>query len=183
MRLICVTSAFVALLVAHPQIAIAQEQMPYAGAAAAGLDVGVFNPRSNELSSSLVLNGTYEYYFTPRISVRAGLGWSNPGFSIGAVESLMQVPLTVDGHYNWEVGKWRPFVGGGLGLYFLRFRSDLPADDNMDTRFGLNTGGGVEYLLTRTVAIKGEGRYHAINDARGEQPSGIAFTAGLKTYF
>jgi hypothetical protein len=183
MRLLSVTSALLALLVAHPQIAIAQEQMPYAGAVAAGLDVGVFNPHSNELSSSPVLNGRYEYYFTPRVGVRAGLGWANPGFSIGAVESLMQVPLTLDGHYNWDFGRWHPFLGGGVGLYFLQFRSDLPSEDNMDTRFGLNTGGGVEYFLNRTVVIKGEGRYHHIEDARGEQPSGIALTVGLKTYF
>jgi opacity protein-like surface antigen len=55
--------------------------------------------------------------------------------------------------------------------------------DNTDTRFGFNTGGGIDYFLNRTVALTGEGRYHAINDARGEEPSGVALTVGLKTYF
>jgi len=75
------------------------------------------------------------------ISVRAGLGWANPGFSIGAVDSLMQVPLTVDGIYNWEGGKWHPFVGAGFGVHFLRFTLDVPATDNTDTRLGFNVGG------------------------------------------
>jgi opacity protein-like surface antigen len=126
---------------------------------------------------------TYEYYITPRVSVRAGLGWWNPGFSAGAVDSLKQVPLTFDAHYNWERGRWHPFVGGGIGWHFLTFTSDQPSEDNTDTRFGFNTGGGIEYFLNRTLALKGEGRYHAIEDTRGGQTSGTAFAVGLKTYF
>jgi opacity protein-like surface antigen len=183
MRLLSVASALFAVLVSLPSTALGQERVPYAGSAAAGFDVGMFVPGSNELSNSVILNGTYEFYFTPRISVRAGLGWANPGFSIGAVDSLMQIPLTIDGIYNWEGGKWHPFVGAGMGVHFLRFTSDLPSADNTDTRLGFNIGGGVEYFLNRTVAIKGEGRYHAIEDARGEEPSGTALTIGLKTYF
>ena len=106
-------------------------------------------------------------------------------FSVGAVDSLMQIPLTVDGIYNWEGGKWHPFVGAGLGWHFLRFTSDLPTSDidNTDTRVGFNVGGGVEYFLNRTLAVRGEGRYYALEDARGEEPSGMALTIGLKTYF
>jgi outer membrane protein W len=183
MKLLSFTAALLALLVSLPSATQAQERVPFAGAAAAGFDVGLFVPGSNELSSSMVLNGTYEFYFTPRISVRAGLGWANPGFSVGAVDSLMQIPLTFDGQYNWEGGKWHPFVGAGIGMHFLRFMSDQSATDNTDTRLGFTVGGGVEYFLNRTVAVKGEGRYHAIEDARGEEPSGTALTIGLKTYF
>ena len=49
--------------------------------------------------------------------------------------------------------------------------------------FGLNAGGGVEYFLNRTLTLRGEARYHSIEDARGEEPSSIAFTIGLKRYF
>ena len=83
-----------------------------------------------------------------------------PGMST-RLDSLMQIPLTFDGQYNWEGA----------------------ATDNTDTRLGFTVGGGVEYFLNRTVAVKGEGRYHAIEDARGEEPSGTALTIGLKTYF
>ena len=95
----------------------------------------------------------------------------------------MQVPLTFDANYNWERGKWHPFVGAGLRVHFLQFRSDLPSTDNTETKLGFNTGGSIEYFLNRTLALKGEGRYHAIEDARGEQTSGTAITVGLKTYF
>ena len=183
MRSLHITTALLTLLVSFPLSAFAQERVPYAGSAAAGFDVGVFVPGSNELSNSVVLNGTYEFYVTPRISVRAGLGWTDPAFSVGAVNSLMQVPLTIDGVYNWEGGKWHPFVGAGMGIHFLRFTSDQPSTDNTDTTLGFNIGGGVEYFLNRTLAVKGEGRYHAIEDARGEEPSGTALTIGFKRYF
>lgn len=40
-----------------------------------------------------------------------------------------------------------------------------------------------EYFLNRAVALKVEGRYHAIANARGLEPSGVTLTGGLKTYF
>jgi len=183
MKLLIVATAAIASLVSFSSSALAQERVPYAGSTAAGFDVGVFIPRSDELSSSVLLNGTYEYYVTPRISVRAGVGWWNPGFSTGAVDSLMQVPLTFNANYNWERGKWHPFVGAGIGVHFLQFRSEQPSTDNTDTKVGFNTGGGIEYFLNRTLAVKGEGRYHALGDVRGEQTSGTALTVGVKTYF
>jgi hypothetical protein len=182
MKLLIVATAAIVSLGSFSN-ALAQERVPYAGSTAAGFDIGVFIPRSDELSSSVLLNGTYEYYLTPRISVRAGVGWWNPGFAVGAVDSLMQVPLTFDANYNWERGKWHPFVGAGLGVHFLQFRSDQSSADNTETKLGFNTGGGIEYFLNRTLALKGEGRYHAIGDSRGEQTSGTAITLGLKTYF
>jgi opacity protein-like surface antigen len=166
-----------------PGAAVAQERMPAQGSYALGVDVGALIPKSDELSNSLLLNVLYEYYVTPRVSLRGDFGWANPSFSGGAVDSLMQLPLRVNVNYNWEGGRWHPFVGAGVGLYFLQFRSELPSDDNRDTRFGVSTGGGVEYFFRRNMTIKGEGRYHAINDARGEEPSGTTLTVGLKSYF
>ena len=53
-----------------------------------------------------------------------------------------------------------------------------------DTEPGFNVGGGVEYFTSRTVSIKGEGRYHAIGKVRtGQDPSGFVFTGGLKKYW
>jgi opacity protein-like surface antigen len=83
----------------------------------------------------------------------------------------------------WEGGRWHPFVGTGVGAYFLQFRSNGSTIGETETGFGLNTGGGLEYFFNRSVALKGEGRYHAVTNARGLDPSGIALTAGLKTYF
>jgi hypothetical protein len=37
--------------------------------------------------------------------------------------------------------------------------------------------------LSRTVALKGEGRYHAVADIARVDPSGTTLTVGFKTYF
>jgi opacity protein-like surface antigen len=174
----------VGVLVAAPLRAEAQEQrVPEAGSFAAGVSVGVLVPVSDELSTGALASGHYEYYETPRHSVRTAIGRTNPSIAIGAVDSLMQTPLQIDANYNWEGGRWHPFVGAGVGVYFLQFRSDPMASDNRETRFGFNTGGGIEYFVTRRLALKGEGRYHAVPDVRGEEPSGTALTLGLKTFF
>ena len=115
------------------------------------------------------------------MSFRTGFGWSNPAFGGGPVDSLRQMPLRLDVNYNWEGGRWHPFVGTGVGV-LLQFRSNGSSIGETETRFGLNTGGGLEYFFNRSVALKGEGRYHAVTNARGLDPSGIALTAGLKTY-
>jgi Outer membrane protein beta-barrel domain len=167
-----------------PGVAWAQrERVPAAGQVAAGIDVGALIPTNDGLGNSALINVLYEYYMTPRVSFRTDFGWSNPAFSGGAVDSLRQMPLRFDVNYNWEGGRWHPFVGTGVGVYFLQFRSGNSSIGDTESRFGLNTGGGVEYFMNRTVALKGEGRYHAIADARGLDPSGVAFTVGLKTYF
>ena len=190
MRSLSVTSLVLALLVAAPPTASAQERLPVAGTSAVGFDVGAMVPRSDELSSSMLVSGLYEYYLTPRVSLRGQVDWSNPHFAAGAVDSLMQTPLLVDASYNWRPrGDWQPFVSGGVGMYVLRFSSDAvpgngqPLPDNVDSKFGVNAGGGVEYFLSRRVAIKGEGRHHFVDSTRGEEPSATTVAVGLKTYF
>jgi opacity protein-like surface antigen len=173
----------VGALTAGPGSAAAQERVPATGTVAAGIDVGAFIPNSDGLSNSLLLNFLYEYYVTPRVSVRADFGWANPSFEAGGLDSLRQLPLRFNVNYNWEGGRWHPFVGTGVGLYFMQFRVDDESIGDTETKFGLNTGGGIEYFVNRSVAVKGEGRYHAIANARGVEPSGITLTAGLKTYF
>ena len=93
------------------------------------------------------------------------------------------VPLRFDVNYNWENGKWHPFVGAGAGSYFLQYvRRGEPLGDQA-AQFGANAGGGVEYFLNRTVALKGEGRYHAVGESGRVNPSGVTLTVGVKTYF
>ena len=183
MRQVAIGLLIVGALLGVPGSTAAQERVPQAGTTAAGIDVGAFIPTNDGLSNSLLLNVLYEYYVTPRVSFRTDFGWSNPAFTGGGVDSLRQMPLRFDVNYNWEGGRWHPFVGTGVGLYFMQFRADEEAIGGTETRFGLNTGGGIEYFFNRSVAVKGEGRYHAVANARGMDPSGIALTMGLKTYF
>jgi opacity protein-like surface antigen len=108
---------------------------------------------------------------------------TNPVFARDPDASLRQIPLRVDANYNWERGKWHPFVGAGFGAYFVQVRNNGEAFGESETAPGFNLGGGIEYFTGRTVSIKGEARYHVIGDVQGLSPSGMVFTGGLKKYF
>src|SRR5438093_435535 len=95
----------------------------------------------------------------PRVSLRPSISWSDSNLNGSAIDSVRQVPVRVDLNYNWEGGKWHPFVGTGLGAYFMQLRHNGQSVGDSETKLGLNVGGGVEYFFHRTVAFKGEGRY------------------------
>lgn len=183
MRRLIIGSLVLGLYVMVPVLAEAQERVPHEGSTAVGIDVGAFVPTADQLDNSLLLNVLYEYYVTPRVSLRTVFGWADPEFKRSSIDSLRQLPLRLDVNYNWEGGRWHPFVGTGVGAYFMQFRNNGQSLGQAQTKFGLNSGGGVEYFLNRNVALKAEGRYHAIVAASGQEPSGVALTAGLKTYF
>ena len=156
---------------------------PHTESTAVGLDFGAFMPRASQMNSSPTFDGWYEYYVTPRVSVRGAFGWAQPDFRSGSPDSMRQTSLRLDADYNWEGGAWHPFVGAGFGAYFLQFRNNGGAVGPTETKPGFNVGGGIEYFVNRSVSIKGEARYFDIAKARGIDPSGLAFTVGLKTYF
>lgn len=183
MRSLVLGTLVVGLCAGTPVLASAQERVPREGSTAIGVDVGTLLPAADELDSSLLLNVLYEYYVTPRWSLRTGFGWSDPTFKGRTVDSLRQLPLRLDANYNWERGRWHPFIGTGAGAYFVQFRNNGNTLGETETKFGLNAGAGIEYFLNRSVAMKGEGRYHAVSNVRGVDPSGVALTAGLKAYF
>jgi opacity protein-like surface antigen len=167
-----------------PGVSVAQERAPHAGSTAVGIDAGIFMPSADQLDNALIVNALLEYYVTPRVSLRTNFGLTDPGFSQESVDSLRQIPLRLDANYNWERGKWHPFVGAGVGAYFLQFKDNGQTFGESETKPGFNVGGGIEYFTGRTVALKGEARYHVIGNTRnGQDPSGLVFTGGLKKYW
>ena len=165
-------------------LAQAQERAPHTGSTAIGVDAGVFIPKGDQLDNAPIVSALLEYYLTPRVSLRTMTGLTDPGFARESTDSLRQVPLRLDVNYNWEGGKWHPFVGAGAGAYFLRLKDNGQAIGDTETKLGFNVGGGLEYFTGRTVSLKGEARYHAIDGMRGGQdPSGLVFTGGLKKYW
>jgi opacity protein-like surface antigen len=185
MRKLVIGSLVLSLLAAWPSVSAAQERrQPRAGSQAVGFEVGAFVPNDDQFQSGLLLNGLFEYYLRPRVSVRTEFGWTDPGHQREPVDSLRQVPLRLDVNYNWEGGVWHPFVGAGAGAHFLRNKDNgRPFGDTM-TELGLNVQGGIEYFLSRRVTVKGEARYHRIDTpAGGPDPSGWALTLGMKRYY
>lgn len=172
-----------ALVVALPCAAFAQGRTPAADSGAVGGDVGVFFPRDASLDSGPTLEGFYEYYLSPRVSIRMGAGWSNPKRAAEHEDSLRQVRIALDVVHNWEGGAIHPFVGAGIGVYFLQRRDNGESFGDSENKLGGTIFGGAEFFTGRTVAIKAEARYHLVKDAFGVNPDGLGLTVGVKKYF
>jgi len=169
------------MLVGLPAAAMAQ-RVPATDSAAIGGEVGLFIPRDDRLSPGPAIDGFYEYYFNPRNSVRIGLGWAKPEFDDSEDTSLQYLRVPVDLVYNWERGAVHPFVGAGLGIYFLQEKFNGENIGDSETKLGGTLFGGVELFTSRTAAVKIEGRYHAIRNTF-LNPDGLSLSVGLKKYF
>jgi opacity protein-like surface antigen len=182
LRLLALVLCMVASVPAKAQ----ERRVPHSGSQAVGFDFGVFLPSSDsgdQLDVAAPVSGFYEYYVTPRVSLRGSTGWTQPSVSGSSIDQVRMMPLQFGVNYNWEGGKVHPFVGAGVGAYFLQYRRRGATLGESVTKPGMSAGGGIEYFLSRTVALKGEGRYHAVADIARVDPSGTTLTFGVKTYF
>lgn len=186
MRHLIIGSLVLGLFAAVPADAKAQARVPHAESTAFGLDVGAYVPSGgdgDQLDSATLFKGLYEYYVTPRVSLRASAGWSEPSLKGSPIDKVRMIPIGLDIDYNWERGKWHPFVGAGLGANFMQYKRRGESLGESATKPNVNAGAGIEYFLNRSVVLKGEGRYHAVGDYGRVSTSGLALTAGVKTYF
>jgi len=171
--------AVIVLLSSTPAFA----QTPDTGQVALGGDIGLVFVDS-VMENSLALQGLGEYYFSPRMSGRVLLGWTNPEFD-DSDDSFRQVKLLFNVAYNWEGGKVHPFVTAGTGFYFVKVKLDN-TDESPDgeTRGGLNFGGGAEFFLNSLTTIKAEGRLDIVSHPSGHpDATGFTLTVGVKRYF
>jgi hypothetical protein len=165
-----------------PGLAAAQ-RVPAAQAAALGAEIGWLLPEEDEFEPAAAVSGFFEYYFTPRVSLRPSVGWTEPEFDRDEDDSIRQIRLSVDLQYNWEGGIFHPFVGAGFGAYFLQVRDEGVDRGDSETKPGFNLDGGLEIFMAESVAFKGEGRYDFVDSGDLPDPSGLTLTVGLKTYF
>ena len=178
-----VRSSILAIVFSMAPSHVFAQRTPYADMAAVGGDVGIFIPRDDFLSSGLNLEGFYEYYMTSRTSIRLGVGWMNPKFDHDDEDGFRYVRVGGDIVRNWEGGTIHPFVGAGLGVYFIQERDNGQNFGDSHTKLGGNIFGGLEFFTSDTVSVKGEARYHIIDNINGFNPDGLALTIGLKKYF
>jgi hypothetical protein len=169
-----------ALMLLLPLTAAAQ---PREGQVALGGDIGLMFPTDEQLDGALSGGAYVEIYPAARIGVRPSLFVTSPEYDRGTDEHERQMRLGVDVIYNWEGGRIHPFVGAGLGAHFLQFTNDGEEIGDSDTELGVALLGGLEVFLNRAWTLKGEGRYHWVDDERGVNPDGLALTIGLKRYF
>src|SRR5260370_20072559 len=71
-------------------------RQPHTGSEAVGFEVGAFVPNDAQFDSDLLINGLFEYYVRPRVSLRTEFGFTDPGHAREHVDSLRQVPLRLD---------------------------------------------------------------------------------------
>ena len=178
----CVRSSILAIALAMAP-SVASAQTPQTGSAAVGGDLGIFIPRADFLDPGLNLEGFYEYYLSPRLSMRLGLGWTNPNNDFNDDASMRYIRVAGDLVRNWEGGNVHPFVGAGVGIYFLQPKFDGDNDGDSETKFGGTLFGGAEFFLNNTTTVKAEARYHLIANVGDFNPDGLALTIGLKKYF
>lgn len=187
MKRLITTSIIALALGLTPSIVQAQGRTPATDSAAVGFDVGLFRPSDDELKPALSLDGFYEYYFSPRTSLRLGLGWTNPEFDRDPNTSIRHVRVGGDLIYNWEGNAIHPFVGAGLGVYIMEPRNsngDELADS--EAKLGGVLLGGLEFFTSPTFSIKGEASYHLISNVDNfgpANPDGLKLSVGVKKYF
>jgi hypothetical protein len=176
-------SILIAFIVLAATPAYAQRRVPASESAAIGGDVGIFVPRDAAFNTGPVLEGFYEYYLSPRASVRLGMGWAKPKLERESADSLRHVRIATDAVYNREGGAIHPFAGAGIGVYFLQFKDNGHNAGDSETKFGATVFGGAEFFTTRRTAVKAEARYHLIENIGATNPDGFALTIGVKGYF
>jgi hypothetical protein len=162
--------------------AFAQRRVPDTGMMAAGGEVGFFVP-DDEFETSPIFGGLFEYYVTPRLGLRGSVLFMDPEFDRGTDDSLRHARLGFDVIYNWELGKWHPFAGGGLGVHVLQLKENGHSLGDSDNELGFTGLGGVEYFFNRRTTFKIEGRLMFVDDFGPSDPSGFAATFGIKRYF
>lgn len=182
-RLVRIHYTFAAILLILPTSTSAQARVPDEGTMAAGGEAGFFAPADDELDLSPIVGGFFEYYFTPRVSIRPGIAFLDPPFDREDDDSLRQVRIGADVLYNWERGKWHPFVGGGISTHALRLKDNGVRLGDSENQLGVSGLGGVEYFFRRRTSLKFEGRALFIDDVFGLDPGGFSGTAGVKWYF
>ena len=173
----------IAGLLCAPTPAAAQRRMPHAGAGALGGEVGIFLPRQDTMTTGPAIGGFYETYLDARDSLRLGAEWQNPKVDVEHADSVRQVRIGGDLIHNWEGGAVHPFAGAGLGAYFLQPRDNGNSSGDSTTKFGGTLLAGAEFFTAKTFSVKGEARYNLVSKSNGYDPSGLALTIGVKSYF
>ena len=113
--------------------------------------------------------------------MRIGFGWAEPESDVDDEDSLRIMRVPFDIVYNWEGGAIHPFVGAGLGAYFLQLKDNGESFGDSETKLGATLFGGAEFFTGRTAALKAEARYHIVDDVLGIEPEGLSLTIGFRS--
>jgi hypothetical protein len=175
------------LLAATPAFAQGRGPVPDAGMIAAGASIGISFPTDDRLKSGVDLAANIEGYLSKRVSIRGQLRGTWQDFQGQNFNGSVK-PLVLDGNlvYNWEGGKWHPYLTAGGGVYHFGFEEN--GINGSDTAAGFDVGGGLEYFFHRHATFTTELLYHRVGTittalAPFGHPDFWTLDFGLKRYF
>lgn len=162
--------------------------VPDKGMVAAGAQITAAMPLEASWKNGLDVTGSVEGYLSRRVSARGSVSgaWMDI-FGRGFDGTINPVAFNGNLVYNWEGGKWHPYVTGGVGLYRYRFTEGITS--SAANKFGVNFGGGTEYFFTRHDTLLGEVLVHSVPGTVTSRlttyssPSYWTLSGGYKKYF
>jgi hypothetical protein len=177
------------------QPAAAQLEHPRENTVAIGGGVGFLASDNGTPDVAQILQATtgnvdafFEYYYTPRASLRVMYGWASPQFDSTIGGSLRRQHLTFGVIYHWELGRFAPFATIGGGASFLtRRNTGEEHGPGVNKPGGLNGWGGEYYF--RTFAVRSEMNVHILSEEKrlpelnGRTLTGFTWTFGIKVPF
>jgi opacity protein-like surface antigen len=150
-----------------------------------GLNVGAGIPLGDGLGDNLEtgfgLNAKFNYFVKENLALGATLGYYSFEWEPDERWNRNVIPLTFNVEYYFKPSKVKPFIGGGLGLYFYSWDRDndrgFDEDYDDDTELGLHLGGGLLFEVGKNVDLGADLRFNIIED---ESFMGIHFGAYFK---
>ena len=127
---------------------------------------GVFNFDLSGTGNAPLIAMSTDWRVTQSWIIEAGLTVAFPDQQFDRTKFFIP---EVQVQYQWVMGRWAPFVGGGIGAAI-----DVRDDFDNDTDLALAGGGGVRVNLTDSVGIRGDFRL------RGFEPDFGASAAELR---
>lgn len=157
--------------------------VPDRGMWGAGATIGLVLPIERALAANASVEGYGEYFLTPRVAVRLTAGRVAPNIKFAGREAIRAIFVVSALVYNWESGRWHPYVAGGVGAYRLRHLAAAAFPSR--TKAGGYAGAGIEYFARRRVTLTGAVDLHGV-PAAGFEPLSTSFVTlgvGLKLLF
>lgn len=188
LRALTVFALALAICAFAVQDAMAESNM---GLKALGVNAGLVSPE--DIDETLGFGVFADWgNFSPQWALGTNIDyWSkseNMGdFGFGSVEaSIRDISVTTRAKYLFAVSspKFQPFVGGGLGLHFLRAEVTFPEDpffpeetvSDTQTELGIDLGGGFRTPIGASTELAGDLWYSIVDDfSQLSMKVGVAF--------
>ncbi len=140
-----------------------------------GTSMGVLAGGGVELSmgTQVFVQGRAEYF--RRTGERAFV-FEGEVFRLGLRETVTLIPVDVTVGYRFSTRTpWTPYVGGGLGLLRYAEEGQYGAESVRDTHLSYHAAGGLEFPVTKWLAVAGEVQYRAVPKVLGSEGIGGEF--------